>query len=184
MKTIIFLGDSLTAGYGLPIEYSYPAQFAKKVRELGVTIRVLNAGVNGDTTLGGLKRTARLLKHLPHYLVIALGANDMMRNHPIYEVKSNLKQIITEAKNQNVKPILFGMKALPIYGIQYMREFNQIFLDLAQTFVIPYLPFFLEEVAGVAAFNLPDRIHPNLLGQKKIAETVTPFLISVFEKHK
>lgn len=182
MKTIIFLGDSLTAGYGLPVKDSYPAQFANQLRGLGMAVRVLNAGVNGDTTRGGLNRTARLLKQLPHYLVIALGANDMLRNLPIQEIKNNLRQIIIEAQKVKAKPILFGMRAIPIYGMQYMKEFDQLFSELAQTFAIPYLPFFIENVAGVPGLNLPDGIHPNYLGQKRIAEMVTPFLISIFEK--
>src|SRR4051794_26193383 len=117
MKTITFLGDSITSGYGIAKNSAYPTIFAEAAKEKGWSLDVVNAGVNGDTTADGVWRVSRLLRLNPDYLVIALGGNDMLRGVPVQKVRDNLNKIIAEAKSAGSRPILFGMVAAPLYGL-------------------------------------------------------------------
>jgi acyl-CoA thioesterase-1 len=181
-KTLIFLGDSLTAGYGVNPEDAYPTLIAKKIKEAGFHYKIINAGSSGDTTAAGLRRLPWLLKQKPQYLIIALGANDMLRGIPTEMTEKNLTQIINEIKRAGGKPLLFGMKATPNLGADFQRKFDGIFPKLASSEHIPYLPFFISDVATKPSLNQGDSIHPNAAGHRAVADKVWKFLQPLLEK--
>jgi len=175
---VVILGDSLTAGYGLSEELAYPALIEAALREKGYSVRIDNAGVSGDTTAGGLNRLGWLLKKPVDVLVVALGANDALRGLPVTQAKHNLAQIIRTARAEypSIQILLTGMKAPPSMGASYVNRFDSIFPDLAKEEQVRLVPFLLEGVAGERALNLPDRLHPNEEGQKRISSTLLPEL--------
>ena len=173
---IVVLGDSLTEGYGLNKEQAFPFLVEKKFREAGKNIEIINAGVSGSTSAGGLSRVAWSLKSKPQYVLIALGANDGLRGLGVTAMKKNLVEIIQKVKAGGAKPLLIGMKMPPNYGVQYTKEFEGAFQKVADEQKVPLLPFLLDRVATNSKLNLPDGIHPNQEGHKTIAETVFKFL--------
>jgi acyl-CoA thioesterase-1 len=179
---IVFLGDSLTAGLGLAAEDSIPALLQKRLDEEGYDYQVVNAGVSGDTSAGGLSRLDWSLDGDVRLLVIELGANDGLRGLPVAAMKQNLATIITRAKQRGVTVLLTGMEALPNYGDGYTSEFRQAFRDLAREHDVAFLPFFLDGVAGIPALNQGDGIHPNPEGarliERKIWGALEPLLDS------
>lgn len=180
-RKLVILGDSLTAGYGLAKSQAYPARCEAKLDTFGIKARLENAGINGDTTGGGAYRLDPLLRAKPEFLAIALGANDMLRRYPIDEIRGNLERIIARAKGAGAKPLLFGMAAVPFYGLDYMEAFNDLYPALAERHAIPLLPFLLEGVALRAEFNFADGLHPNAAGHECIARTVVRFLKPLLE---
>ncbi len=180
---ILFLGDSLTAGYGLKPDESHPKIVERELLNKGVSVSVINGGVSGDTTAGGLRRIEWMLKSQPDVVLVALGANDMLRGIPVTESFSNLSKIIEILKAKNKKVVLLGMKALPNYGPAYEREFNSIYEKLSKKFSVPLMEFYIESVAGKSEFNLKDGIHPNREGQRRIAEDLMKFLEPILKKH-
>ncbi len=174
---VIFLGDSLTAGYGLNPEQAYPSLIEKMIRQENLDYRVINAGSSGDTTGGGVRRLPWLLKQKPVWLIVALGGNDMLRGIPVPEVEKNLDRILTEAETQGVRTALLGMKAAPNLGAKYQREFDAIYFRIAKKHRSPFLPFFIQDVATHPQLNQADGIHPTEVGQRKIAERVAAFLL-------
>lgn len=180
-QSIVFLGDSLTAGYGLHPTQAYPALFEEELRRQGLPYRVVNAGISGDTTAGGLRRLPVLLRRKPEYLVIALGANDMLRSVPPGEVQANLERMILSCKEAAVRPLLFGMKAPPVWTA-YQQEFDAIYPRLSEKHQVPLLPFFLEEVALQPRYCLSDGLHPNAEGQLRMALAVERFLLPVLRR--
>lgn len=179
---IVFLGDSLTAGLGLEAEESVPALVQKRLDEEHYEYEVVNAGVSGDTSAGGLSRLDWSLDGDVRVLVIELGANDGLRGLPVPAMKRNLATIITRAKQRGIKVLLTGMEALPNYGAGYTAEFRQAFRDLAREHDVAFMPFFLEGVAGIDALNQRDRMHPNPEGarliERKIWGSLEPLLDS------
>ena len=180
--SILILGDSLTEGYGVGTEQAFPHLLEKKLNtefffDNNCSYKVINAGISGSTTSGGVSRIEWLLKSKPNFLIIALGGNDGLRGVPIEETKRNLEKIILAAQVKNIPTILAGMKIPPNYGIEYTQKFADLYLTLSQTKNVPLIPFLLEGVGGEPSLNLPDRIHPNALGHQKISETVFNFLI-------
>lgn len=173
---VVFFGDSLTVGYGLSEDEAYPALVEKKFKALGKSIQCVNAGVSGDTTTSALRRLDWILKQKPAYVVIALGANDMLRGISPQATEKNLKEIIKKVKAIQAEPILFGMKALPNLGPRFKKEYEGIFPRLARSEKLKYLDFFLIGVAGIQKMNLPDGIHPNRDGHILISNTVSEFL--------
>ena len=169
---MIFLGDSLTAGYGLPTELAFPALIGQDLRQRGRPIRVVNAGVSGDTTAGGVRRVDWALKGDVRVLILELGANDALRGQPITAMKKNLADIIEKAQQKNVRVILAGMEALPNLGSEYTQEFRQAYRDLAKQYSIAFIPFFLDRVGGIADLNQNDGIHPNIKGTQIVVENV------------
>jgi acyl-CoA thioesterase-1 len=169
---IVFLGDSITAGLGLPPSQAFPSVLAEKLRADGHEVQVVNAGLSGDTAAGGRRRLSRALDGNVRVLVIALGANDGLRGNPVEGMKSNLEAIIREAKARGAKVLLLGMEAPPNLGPEYTAAFRKAFRDVADDEDVPFVPFFLEDVAGVAALNQPDGLHPNAEGARRIADTV------------
>ncbi|HYB94154.1 MAG TPA: arylesterase [Vicinamibacterales bacterium] len=169
---IVFLGDSLTAGLGLPIDQSYPSLIDKKLKERGYDLQVVNAGVSGDTSAGGLRRLEWSLEGDVKVLVVALGANDGLRGLPPSELKKNLTAILDRAKARGIPVVLAGMEAPPNNGIDYTREFRQVYTDLADDYDVRFVPFLLQGVAGDASLNQGDGIHPNARGAAIVADLV------------
>lgn len=169
---IVFLGDSLTAGLGLPQSQAFPSVLSEKLREKGHELEVVNAGISGDTAAGGRRRLNWALEGNVRVLVVALGANDGLRGNPVSGMKENLQAIIRDAKARGITVLLLGMEAPPNFGPEYTREFRQAFRDLADAEDVAFVPFFLEGVAGVPELNQPDGLHPNANGARRIADTV------------
>ena len=173
---ILILGDSLTEGYGVSPNQAFPALFEQKLNQSSLlanrTFEVINGGVTGSTTSGGLSRISWYFKNPPDYLILALGANDGLRGIAPLETKKNLGSILKLAAEQGIPCMLAGMKLPPNYGIKYLDSFENIFPQLAEENNIPLLPFLLEGVGGNPTMNLPDRIHPNPSGHRKICKTV------------
>lgn len=169
---IVVLGDSLTAGLGLLETQSYPHLLQQKIDHDGFNYEVVNAGVSGDTSAGGLRRLDWALQEDVRVLILALGANDGLRGLSVAEMKQNLGQIIERARAKNVVVILAGMEAPPNYGAEYAASFRQAYRDLALQYRVLFVPFLLDKVAGQAALNQGDGIHPNPEGAAIVAGTV------------
>jgi acyl-CoA thioesterase-1 len=169
---IVFLGDSLTAGLGLPIDHSYPSLIGKKLKESGYDYEIVNAGVSGDTSAGGVRRLDWSLEGDVRALVLALGANDGLRGLPTDEMKKNLKTVLDRAKARGIPVVLAGMEAPPNNGPEYVRAFRQVYADLSKEYDVRFVPFLLLGVAGDAALNQGDGIHPNSRGAQIVADLV------------
>lgn len=170
---IIALGDSLTAGFGLTEKESYPYLLQERLKADGHNYEVINAGVSGDTTLGGLERVDWVLEQEnAKVLILALGGNDLLRGIPVEKMKANLDQIIRKAKAKNLKVLLCGMLAPPTMGAEYQRDFTMAFPDLATEHKVQYLPFLLENIALKKELNQADGIHPNPAGTKLMTDNI------------
>jgi acyl-CoA thioesterase-1 len=179
---IVFLGDSLTAGYGLAKEESVPSLIETRLRSEGYPYDVVNAGVSGDTSAGGLSRLDWSLEGDVRVLVIELGANDGLRGLPVANMKRNLTEIIERAQSRDIKVVLTGMEAPPNFGAAYTAEFRQVYRDLAQLPNVTFLPFFLDGVAGLPHLNIADGMHPNAAGARIIEQAVWRTLEPLLEK--
>ena len=171
---IVFLGDSLTAGYGLDPDEAFPALIQARLDEAGLAYRVVNAGVSGETSAGALRRLDWLLQQPVAVLVVETGGNDGLRGQDPATTRQNLQAILDRARALAPPPklVLVGMEALPNYGESYRRQFRALYPELARKNQVALVPFLLEGVAGVPALNLADGIHPNAEGHKRVAETV------------
>ena len=178
---VVFLGDSLTAGLGLGAEETYPALIENRLREEGYDVRVVNAGVSGDTTAGGLARLDWLLGQDPDVVVVALGANDGLRGLPLERTEENLRAIVRRSREAGARVLLLGMRIPPSHGLDYAGEFREIYPRIARDLGVPLVLFLLEEVAAKPALNLPDRIHPNARGHRRMAATVYPEIEELVE---
>ena len=171
-RRIVFLGDSLTAGLGLPIEQAYPSLIGARLAARGKGWTVVNAGVSGDTSAGGLRRLEWSLDGGAALLVVALGANDALRGLPPNDLERNLDTIVSKAKRLGARVVLAGMEAPPNNGPEYTARFRQAYADVAARHGVTLLPFLLDGVAGIAALNQADGIHPNHAGAARVADTV------------
>jgi acyl-CoA thioesterase-1 len=178
---IVFLGDSLTAGYGLARSESVPALIQARLDREGYGYEVVNAGVSGDTSAGGVSRLDWALDGDVRILVVELGANDGLRGLPVETMKRNLDTIISRAKARGIKVLLAGMEAPPNYGPAYTSAFRQAFRDLADAHDVAFVPFYLEGVAGIPELNLADGIHPNARGARIIERTIWEALEPLLE---
>lgn len=170
---IVAFGDSLTAGFGLLEKESYPYLLQQKLISDGYNYEVVNAGVSGDTSIGGLERIDWVLEmENVQILILELGANDLLRRMPVDKMKQNLARIIEKAQKKNVKVLLCGMLAPPNVGAQYQREYQMAFPDLASEYKVAFLPFLLESVALNKDLNQADGIHPNAQGAGIMTENV------------
>ena len=169
---ILAFGNSLTAGYAVPNAESYPSKLQKILQENGFPHRVVNGGVSGDTTAGGLRRIHWLMKQNPKFVILELGANDGLRGQQISEMESNLGKIIEICLSKKAKVLLAGMKIPPNYGEDYTRDFEEVYHRLSKRYRIPLIPFFLEGVAGNRRLTQPDGMHPLSTGYIIVAETV------------
>jgi acyl-CoA thioesterase-1 len=175
-RVVVFLGDSLTAGYGLPLDQSFPSVLERRLRKDGTPVRAVNAGVSGDTSAGALRRLEWLLQQRPHVVVVELGANDALRGQPVSAIEANLRAIVEQSRAAGAKVLLVGMRVPTSYGPEYAGDFAAMFPRLAKSLGVPLVPFLLEGVAGRPRLNLEDGIHPNAEGQKVVAATVLPHL--------
>ena len=173
---IVAFGDSLTSGHRLPKGDAYPALLEKALEDAGLPFDVVNHGVNGDTTAGGVRRLAAALDEKPQILIVAFGANDGLRGVPVAQVRANLAKIIETAQARGVSVLLVGMEALPIYGWQYTIDFHNLWPELAAKYNVPLVPFILDGVLGNPALMSPDGIHPNAAGAKLIASNIWTML--------
>lgn len=178
----MFLGDSLTAGYGLAKEQSVPSLIQARLQADGYSYEVINAGVSGDTSAGGLSRLDWSLEGDVRVVVIELGANDGLRGLPVANMKRNLAEIITRARARGIKVLLTGMEAPPNFGAAYTNEFRQVYRDLAKAHDVTFMPFYLDGVAGLPNLNIADGMHPNAEGSRVIAGAVWRTLEPLLEK--
>ncbi len=169
---VVILGDSLTAGLGLEPSQSFPSLLQDRLDAAGLQYQVVNAGVSGDTTAGGLRRLEWSIEGDTRVLVVALGGNDGLRGLPVEETRRNLDAIITRAQARGITVILAGMEAPPNYGPAYTAAFRQVFSDLAAAHDVAFIPFLLEGVAGDPALNQRDGIHPNPEGARIVERLV------------
>jgi len=176
-KTILALGDSLTAGYGLPITESYPSQLEAKLREKWYTYKLINAGISWDTTAGLLSRLDWALEwDTPSLVILCIGANDAFQGKDTTEIEKNLRQIIEKIQAKKIPILLAGMKAPMNLGIEYSKKYESLFPKLAKEYNLVYMPFFLEWVALKANLNQDDRIHPNKAGYTIVVENLMEIL--------
>ena len=173
---IVDFGDSLTAGYGLMPEQAFPARLEAWLHQHGVAARVVNAGVSGDTTAGGLARLDWALADKPDLMILALGANDALRGIDPATVRDNLDKMVQKIEARGAKVLLLGMLAPPNWGAAYQRDFDRIYPDLARQRHVPLYPFFLEGVAMKPSLNQPDGLHPNAEGVAVLVGHIGPLV--------
>ena len=185
-KSVVVLGDSLAAGYGLDPSEAFPALLQKKIDDAGLNFTVVNAGVSGDTSAGGLRRVDWLLKRPVDVLVLELGGNDGLRGIAVGSTRTNLQAIIDRAKQKypQLKIVIAGMQMPSNMGQEYTAAFLKIFPDLAKANDAALIPFLLDGVGGKPELNQPDLIHPTAEGQKIVANNVWQVLKPVLEKNK
>ena len=182
-RIILFLGDSITAGYGLDQSQAFPALIQAKIEVQRWNFNAINAGQSGDTSAGGLNRLNWLLKNRIDVLVLELGGNDGLRGLPTETTKKNLQTIIERGKKiyPNMKIVIAGMKVPPNMGADYAKQFNAIFPELAKKNQAALIPFILEGVGGVRELNLADGIHPTAKGHERVAANVWKVLEPVLQ---
>jgi acyl-CoA thioesterase-1 len=179
---IVALGDSITAGLGLAQEAAYPALLQERIDEAGLNYEIVNAGVSGDTTAGGLRRIDWALEGDVRVLILALGGNDALRGLPVDQLQHNLEAIIERARMRGIVVLLAGMEAPPNFGPLYTSQFRQVFRDVAEKYDVAFVPFLLEGVAGVESLNQRDGIHPSEAGARRVADLLWAELQPIVEK--
>lgn len=184
-QRIVAFGDSLTAGLGVSSDQAYPGQLQRMIQDAGYRYEVVNAGVSGETTAGGLRRVDWILKSRPDIVILELGANDGLRGQPLDRTFENLQAIISRLQGKGVTVVLAGMKMPLNYGEVYTQEFEGMYKKLADQYQIPLIPFFLEGVAAQRNLNQGDGIHPTAEGYTRVAENIWRVLEPVLrdEKH-
>lgn len=180
-KVILFYGDSLTAGYGLSPSEAFPAVVEKKIKAAGNNYKVINAGLSGETSAGGLSRLDWVMRQPIDIFILELGANDGLRGLPLDQTKKNLQSIIDKVKTKNptVKIVLAGMMVPPNMGPDYSEEFKKVYPELSSRNKAKLIPFLLQDVAGIEKLNQADGIHPNAEGHKIVAENVYKVLKTI-----
>ena len=183
-KALVFLGDSLTAGFGLQPSEAFPALIAEKVRAAGLPFEVQNAGLSGDTSAGALRRVDWLLQRPIDVLVIELGGNDGLRGLSVKSLKTNLQKLIdkAKAKNPTLKIVIAGMQIPPNLGADYAADFTRVFAELARENNAGLIPFLLQGVGGHRDLNQPDMIHPTAAGHRIVADLVWRTLEPILRK--
>lgn len=179
---IVALGDSLTQGHRVPLANSYPSLLQGILQKNGYPHKVVNAGVSGDTTAGGARRIYWLMRQKPDWVILALGANDGLRGIPVTEIYANLESIIQLCLKNKVRVLFTGMKIPPNYGEEYSQDFELVFQRLAKKYQLPFIPFFLEGVAGDKELTHNDGIHPRVKGYEIVVQTVWKHLQLLLSK--
>ena len=181
-KTIVAVGDSLTAGLGVDESAAYPAQLQRKLADDGYYFNVVNAGISGETSSGALSRIEWVISALkPDIIILETGANDGLRGIDPDILIRNLDRIVSFIKANNIEVLLCGMKMLPNMGPEYSKAFTGVYPEIAQKHAIPLIPFFLEGVAGDPRFNQPDRLHPTEKGYRRIVDHIYPYVLNVIK---
>lgn len=177
-QTLLFFGDSLSAGYGLSPDEAFPALVGEALKKKGKNVKVINAGLSGETSAGGLSRIDWILKQPVEVFVLELGANDGLRGLPLDQTRKNLQAIIDKVKGKypKTKIVIAGMLVPPNMGNDYTRQFEKIFPELAKKNNAVLIPFLLDKVAGNEKLNQADGIHPNAEGHKIVAATVAKII--------
>lgn len=175
-RVIVAFGDSLTAGFGVTPEDSYPARLQARLRAEGYDYRVVNAGASGDTTAGGLRRVDWALKNKPDIVIVALGANDALRGQDLASVRANLDAIVARFQKAGARVLVAGMEVPPNYGARYTADFRRLYADVALKHKAAFLPFLLDGVAGNPRLNQPDGIHPTAEGYRIVVDHLWPHL--------
>ena len=175
-RVIVAFGDSLTAGQGVPAEQAYPALLAARLRAEGYPYRVVNAGVSGDTTAGGLRRVDWALRLGPEVVILELGINDALRGQDLETVRSNLHQLVERFQSAGVRVLIAGMRLPPNYGAGYGATFQRLYEEVARKRGAALMPFFLDGVAGDPRLNQLDGIHPTADGYRLIVDRLWPHL--------
>jgi acyl-CoA thioesterase-1 len=181
-QVIVALGDSLTAGFGVAPEEAWPALVEARLRREGYPYRVVNAGVSGDTSAGGLRRVDWVLRNRPEVAVVALGANDGLRGLSTDAMRTNLLGIVERLRAAGTRVLVVGMEVPPNYGVAYARAFRGVFPEVARQTRSPLMPFLLDGVAADPRLNQADGIHPNPAGHRAIADRVWPHLIALLSR--
>lgn len=182
--TIVAVGDSLTAGYGVPQAEAYPAQLEKKLRQAGYRWQVVNAGISGETSSGTVSRIDWILKLKPDIVILETGANDGLRGVSPKLTRSNLEQIVARLEERNVLVLLAGMQALKNMGGPFQQEFAALYPAVAKKHNLILMPFFLANVAGEPHLNIGDGIHPSAEGYRMITDAIYPYVLQAIEKRK
>ena len=180
--TLLILGDSLSAGYQMPIEKAWPSLLPNTLKQRGKAVEVINASISGDTSGNGLARLPSLLQqHNPNWVLIELGANDGLRGFPVNIVEKNLTKIIEQIRLSGAKPLLMQIQILPNYGKRYTQSFSNLYPQLAKQQQVPLIPFFLEGVIVKPEWMKPDGLHPKQAAQPWIATFVTKNIVNYLE---
>ena len=175
-RVIVALGDSLTAGLGVGADEAYPALLETRLAREGYAYHVVNAGVSGDTTAGGLRRVDWVLRAKPEIAIVALGANDGLRAQSPQAMRENLTAIVKRLQAAGARVLLVGMRLPPNYGADYTKEFQAVFPEVARSTGAAFMPFLLDGVAADTRLNQPDGIHPTAAGYQVIADRLWPYL--------
>lgn len=181
-RVIVAFGDSLTSGLGVPVDQTYPALLGERLRREGYAYKVVNAGVSGDTTAGGLRRVDWALRLKSEIVILELGVNDALRGQNLASVRANLDQIVARFQAAGARVLVAGMRLPPNYGTPYAADFYRLFSEVARARNAPYLPFFLEGVGAIPRLNQPDGIHPTAEGYALVVEHLWPFLVPLLRK--
>ena len=175
-RVIVAFGDSITAGYGVSANEAYPVLLARRIKQEGYAYRVINAGVSGETSAGGLMRLQGIIAVNPEIVILELGANDGLRGFDLRYTEENLSTIIEQLQKKNILVILAGMKIPVNYGVPYRKAFEAVYSRLATRYQPPFIPFFLEGVAGHPALNQGDDVHPTAEGYRVIVDHIWPVI--------
>lgn len=181
-RVIVAFGDSLTSGLGVPADQTYPALLGERLRREGYAYKVVNAGVSGDTTAGGLRRVDWALRLKPEIVILELGVNDALRGQNLASVRANLDQLVTRFQAGGARVLVAGMRLPPNYGTPYAADFYRLFSEVARARNAPYLPFFLEGVGAIPRLNQADGIHPTAEGYALVVDHLWPFLVPMLRK--
>jgi acyl-CoA thioesterase-1 len=181
-RVIVAFGDSLTSGLGVAADQTYPARLGQRLAREGYDYRVVNAGVSGDTTAGGLRRVDWALRLKPEIVILELGVNDALRGQKLEGVRSNLDQIVGRFQASGARVLLVGMRLPPNYGDRYAQDFRRLYAEVARARHAPLMPFFLDGVGAVPQLNQADGIHPTAQGYAIIVDRLWPFLLPLLQR--
>jgi len=181
-RVIVAFGDSLTAGLGVPADQTYPARLGERLRREGYDYKVINAGVSGDTTAGGLRRVDWALRLKPEIVILELGVNDALRGQNLAGVRTNLDLMVARFQAAGARVLVAGMRLPPNYGTPYAEDFYLLFGKVARARNVPHVPFFLEGVGANPRLNQADGIHPTAEGYVLVVDHLWPFLVPLLRK--
>jgi acyl-CoA thioesterase I len=181
-RVVLAFGDSLTSGLGVPVDQTYPALLGARLKREGYDYRVVNAGVSGDTTAGGLRRVDWALRLKPEVVIVELGVNDALRGRKLASVRSNLEQIVARFQASGARVLIAGMRLPPNYGDQYAEDFYRLYGEVALARNAPLMPFFLDGVGAVQRLNQTDGIHPTAEGYAIVVDRLWPYLVPLLQK--